>query len=196
MKFAIAATAALAALTAVAPPAAAQTAAPATAVEPPLAVSHVPAGALVEIELTQAVSSRTMKRGDKFTLKLSSPIRLDGQVLVAEGASGVGEVIDAAPSGPLGRPAKLLLAVRYVEADGRQVRLKGLQIGASGSDNTNLIAAAAVVPIGGLFAGFIHGGEIEIPAGTRGVAKLAADLAAAPPAAPATAPITPSETNP
>jgi hypothetical protein len=149
-------------------PAEAQTTpAPAT-----VASTHL-AGVVVEVELAEGVSSKTHKRGDTFAIRLVSPVTVDGRTIPA-GTTGVGQVVDAASSGPLGRPAKLLLAARYLEVDGRQVPLHAFHLGGAGKDQSNAILAASVIPVAGLLAGFIHGGEIEIPAGTHGQAKLAA----------------------
>jgi hypothetical protein len=146
---------------------------------------HVASGTPVDIEIAETISSKVIKRGDKFALRLAYPIMLDGKVVVPAGVTGVGQVVDVAPSGALGRPAKLLLAARYLDFSGRQIPLRTLQLGRGGTDNSDAVMAAGFVPYVGLLAMFMHGGEIEIPVGWRAQAKLAADLdAPAPPAAP------------
>src|SRR5262245_26195561 len=181
------------------PPAPAPTAAPPTA--PPEA-PKVAAGTPVIIEIAEPISSKRVKRGDVFAIRLASPILLDGQVRVPAGIVGRGEVIDAAAAGPLGRPAKLLLAARYLEVDGARLPLRGFNLGTAGRDNTNTILAASFVPYGGICAGLMRGGEPGVPAGSLGRAKPAADLAAqgvvaprAPPPPPATPTSQPSERN-
>ena len=153
---------------------------PAAAVEPAAAAPaqpHVAAGAVVDIEVTELISSKVHKIGDKFALKLAYPILLDGKVVVPAGTTGVGQVIDAAPAGALGRPAKLLLAARYtLDFNGAQIKLRTLQLGRVGVDNGDTIMAMSFVPVVGLASMFMHGGEIEIPVGTRAQAKLVADL--------------------
>jgi hypothetical protein len=162
-------------------PLAAATEAPA----PPRAV----AGQQVILEIAEPISSKTHKRGDFFAIRLAAPIAVGDVVVVPAGAAGKGQVVDAAPAGPLGRPAKLLLAARYLEIDGVQVTLHGLHMGAAGKDNTNAIEGLSFVPYLGVFAGFMKGGEIVIPAGALGAAKLGADVSARPPAAAAPADI-------
>ncbi|WP_298162066.1 hypothetical protein, partial [Brevundimonas sp.] len=39
----------------------------------------IPAGMVVELEVTEAVSTKTHKRGDKFPLRLVRPIVVDGR---------------------------------------------------------------------------------------------------------------------
>jgi len=145
---------------------------------------HVAAGTPVAIELAELVSSKTHKRGDNFALRLALPILLDGKVVVPAGTTGVGQVVDAAASGPLGRPAKLLLAARYLDFNGGQIPLRGLQLGRAGKDKSDTVMAVSFAPYVGVLGLFMHGGEIEIPAGQRAQAKLAADLS--PPSPPAT----------
>jgi hypothetical protein len=139
----------------------------------PAATPHVPAGSVVDIEVTEVISSKVHKIGDKFALRLAYPILLDGKVVVP---TGVGQVIDAARAGALGRPAKLLLAARYLDFNGAQIKLRTLQLGRVGVDNTGAIMAMSFVPYVGLVSMFMHGGEIEVPVGTRAQAKLVADL--------------------
>jgi hypothetical protein len=138
---------------------------------------------VVEIEITQLVSSKTAKIGDKFTLRLAAPIVVSGQVVVPAGVPGVGQVIDANTPGFMGAPGKLVLAARYLDFDGRRIPLRTLRLGGDGKDNTGLTFVATLAV--GLPAGLIKGGNIEIPAGTFAHAKLAADD---PPAQAAAAP--------
>ena len=152
---------------------------------PPTPAAIVASGTPVIIEITELVSSKTHNRGDKFAIRLAAPIQRDGRTLVPAGVTGVGQVIDSARSGILGKPAKLLLAARYLDFKGAQIPLRTLQLGKVGRDTTNAIMAASFVPYVGIAALFVHGGEIEIPAGTQAQAKLAADVPAEPTPAPA-----------
>ncbi|HET6969718.1 MAG TPA: hypothetical protein VFH92_01225 [Phenylobacterium sp.] len=140
--------------------------------------------------MVQPLSSKTLKQGDMFDLRLAAPIVTGGQVLAPSGAPGKGQVIDAAAAGPLGRPAKLVLAARYLEVNGVRTPLRGFHLGSAGADNSNTVMAASFVPYVGIFAGFMKGGEIIIPAGSLGQAKLGAEFP------PATSTPGPAETGP
>jgi hypothetical protein len=142
------------------------------------------AGTVIQLEITQLVSSKTNKRGDKFTLRLAEPITVAGQVLVPAGTTGVGEVIDSGPPGMAGTPGKLVLAARYLDYQGQHIPIRSLKVGGAGKDHTRL--ATGVVIAVGLPGLFITGGNIDVPAGTLADAKLAADY---PPAA---APVPPT----
>ena len=151
---------------------------PAAPSAPPPEVPRAVAGQQLILEIAEPISSKTHKRGDFFAIRLAAPIAVGDTVIVPAGAMGKGQVVDAAPAGPLGRPAKLLLAARYLEIDGVQVTLHGFHLGAAGKDNTNAIEGLSFVPYLGVFAGFMKGGEIVIPAGALGAAKLGADVPA------------------
>jgi len=138
----------------------------------------VPAGTIVTIKIVDAVSTRTVKRGDTFAIRLAAPILLGDKLVVPVGTPGIGQVVDAAPSGALGKPAKLLLAARYLDFNGSHLPLHTMRLFVEGQDNTAAIFAVSFVPYVGVLGAFAHGGEIEIPAGTEALAKLAADVPA------------------
>lgn len=152
-------------------------------------------GTVVEIEIAEPLSSRSNKRGDKFQLTLAAPVVSNGQLVLPAGTSGTGEIVHADRSRGGGKPGELLLAARYLDLAGQRIPLRGFKLGAAGKDNTALALGTSFAL--GPFAHFIHGQEIEIPAGTKANAKLAADVAlpAAPSPAPPTEPLSPSPTQ-
>jgi hypothetical protein len=153
-------------------------------VRPPRAVAdvccRVPAGVVVEIALADRVSTKHQKTGDMFALKLAEPLIFEHRVLALAGAPGVGEVIQATRPGMGGKPAKLVLAARYLDVRGRRIPLEGLQLAASGKSNA---MAAQVVGLSGIafgplgFIGLaVPGGNVDFPAGTAATAELAGDV--------------------
>ncbi len=143
---------------------------------PPNACCRLAAGVLVELELAQEVSTKTVKPGDHFALSLASPIVVDGKVVAPAGARGEGEVIDASGGGFGGKPAKLVLAARYVEFDGHRLALHAFKLSGAGRNNSDVAMAASFVPYAGLLAIAIPGGGVGYPAGTRASAKVAAEV--------------------
>jgi hypothetical protein len=100
-------------------------------------------------------------------------------MVLRAGAPGVGEVVQASRHGLGGKPAKLVLAARYLTVGGRRVPLRGLRLAAAGHNNAN---AAGVVGLTGIafaplgFAGLaVRGGNVEFPAGLRAAASIAKD---------------------
>lgn len=136
---------------------------------------HIAAGTPIRLELTDKVTSRDQKRGDKFGLKLAEPLVVGGIVVLPQGVQGVGEVVDAGSSGMGGAPGKLLLAGRYLTWNGQQIPLRGLKIGGAGKDHSQL-AMGVGLAVGGVFGLLVHGGNIEVLAGTQADAKIANDL--------------------
>ena len=148
-------------------------------------VRCVPALTPVVISLDAPVSSRTAKTGENFAFSLAEPIMLDGVVLVPAGTKGVGEVVHAKGSG-MGVGGELVLAARYLDYDGRQIRLRSMKFGVVGKDQQTLAFAVAVTA--GLPGLLIKGKHIDIAQGTLAGAKLTEDLYLEPPAPAPTAP--------
>ena len=113
-------------------------------------------------------------RGDKFPIALAAPIVINGKLALKSGARGWGEVVYAEPGGMGGKAGKLVLAARYLEVNGTQVRLKALNLSGSGdADFWAMQGAAAAIGVGALFIG---GKNMEYPEGYKGVAKIAEDV--------------------
>ena len=136
------------------------------------------AGSVVELELAEVVSSLRNQRGDRYALRTTSPLVIDGQVVAPAGLEVEGAVVHANKSRSGGQAGELLLAARRFEVEGRVVPLKGMKLGASGRDRSNEALAASFVI--GPFAMFMRGKEIEIPVGTLAHAKVASDVSFAP----------------
>lgn len=135
---------------------------------------RLPAGSPVELQLGETLSSTRHKRGDRFALRLSQPLAVEGAEPIPAGTPAVGEVVHGARSRGGGAPGELLIAGRYLEYNGRQIPLRGLSVGQSGREQINGAMGAAFVI--GPFAMFVRGREIEIPADTALRAKLAQAL--------------------
>jgi hypothetical protein len=168
---------------------AAAIATPPAAVAAPAAPGFVrlPAGAQLEVELVDPLSSATSKLGDRFALRLAAPIVSGGVELAPAGALGEGEVIDAARAGMGGKQGKLIISARRLDLAGRQVRIRGMSLMAAGKSRVDLATGVMLVPYVGVASILIEGGEIQIPAGARGTVRLAEDVdfpAVASPAAP------------
>jgi hypothetical protein len=134
----------------------------------------VPAGTPVLVEITAPLSSRTLKPGDTFPLRLAQPILVDGKTVVEAGAVGGGQVVDAAAAGMMGKPAKLILAARYLDIGGHQVKLRAMQFVRNGEGRDGEVLALGFAI--GIVSFLVKGGDIEVPAGSNAQAKLGEDL--------------------
>ena len=147
----------------------------------PSKIVRLAAGTLLEVELVSPLSSATSHLGDRFALRLAAPISDNGVELVAAGAIGEGEVIDAAHAGMAGRAGKLILSARHLELNGRPTRIRALTLittGQSGigQSRVGLATGVMLLPYVGPTAVLIRGGEVEIPAGAHYTVKLAEDV--------------------
>ena|ERR1700751_3698556 len=61
---------------------------------PPQPVTYtIPAGKRVTVRLVQSISSKTAKEGDAFDATVTSPISVNGKVLVTSGSTASGTVV-------------------------------------------------------------------------------------------------------
>lgn len=175
---------------------------------PPVAAPccHVTAGSVVNIQLLTEVSTKTVHPGDHFAIKLSAALVVDGQVVIPAGVEGEGEVVDAARPGMAGKPAKLVLAARFLDLNGRRVALRAFKLSSAGKDNSTSADVLSFTPYVGILALAVTGGDVVYPAGVGADAKIAQDIdlpsrgaAGLPPAAstaPALSPASPPAPTP
>ena len=147
---------------------------PAVPLTPVRACCRVPANTIIALEILDLLNSSRHKRGDKFRLRVVTPVMIDGTSLISAGTLGVGEIVHAAAARGGGAPGELLIAARSLDLGGQSAPLRGLKLGVTGGDNSGM--ALGVSFAAGPFAMFIRGREIEIPAGTRVHARLAQDV--------------------
>ena len=145
------------------------------------ACCKVKAGEPVMVELADPLSTKTAKSGDTFALKLSEPLVINHRIVLQAGATGVGQVVEAAKPGLGGKPAKLVVAAQYlVDQHGRHIPLRGLQLSAAGKGRVGAAAAVGAAGIAfaplGLAAFAIRGGDVELPAGAQAMAKVSKPL--------------------
>lgn len=140
---------------------------------PSPATVRIPAGAEIQMEVVEELSSTASRQGQLFELRLVEPIIVDSQVIVPAGAIGGGEVIDAQPGGTHGVPGVLVVSGRFVEVNGPRVRIRGMQILRGGVDQ-GMNAAVGFLTYGTQERR--RGGETRIVPGTRATAIIAADV--------------------
>jgi hypothetical protein len=144
----------------------------------------IAAGTPVEVELISPVSTKTQKTGDKFAFRLAAPVIVDGRIALRAGMPGVGEVIEAAQPGLGGKPAKLILAARYLEQGPTHVDLDGMQLSSAGQGHAGEANALGLTGIAfgplGLIGFAVKGGDASFPRGAKAVAQVSRDVTAPP----------------
>lgn len=148
--------------------------APPASVAPMAEDGVIAAGTLVALRVEENLSSRTSKRGDRFPITLMNDLWLGNRIAVPAGTRGVGEVIHAAGKGFGGRAGELIVTARYLEFEGRRIRLGHFRLGAAGADNaTTAIFATMAAPVAGLF---VTGTSATIGLGQFAQARIAEDF--------------------
>lgn len=128
-------------------------------------VATIPLKTPVRFTLNTAISSKTALPGDQFQLKVSEDLVINGVVVIPAGTPATGEIIHAQKAGGFGKPGELLVAIRYVDLQGQQIKMRSFQP-LQGKSHSNAAMATSFVPVVGLFAGFIQGGQIVMPENT------------------------------
>ena len=150
------------------------TAQPAEIDAPPAAgMVRLAAETPVQIEIGAEISSRTGKIDDWFPIRLAAPIEVDGKVLIPAGATGQGQIVHAAKARALGKPGELILAARFIACGDARIELRSFRVSNGGKDNSGLIVAGSIAA--GVFAAplmFVSGGEVIVPNGATGTAKV------------------------
>lgn len=133
----------------------------------------IPALTVVDIDILDNLDSKSSKPGDFFKIRLAEPILIDGRTLVPAGTEGVGQVVHAAKARAAGKAGELILAARYLDFRGTQLKLRSFRYGSStGKSNVDTAAVVGMAVASPLML-VITGGEIKVPAGTRANAKTA-----------------------
>lgn len=134
----------------------------------------VPAGTIIDLVTTNAISSKKSVKGDLLYLKVAAPVTIDGAVALPAGTVVVAQLTRAEPRGAFGRSGKLDVQLLYAELPGGTMRISGAvrARGKSGADDAAATAAAFLV------LPFISTGRsAEIPAGSEVSARLDRSIA-------------------
>jgi hypothetical protein len=141
-----------------------------TALDSPLC--QIPVGTILIVETTQAVNSETAVTGSKYSIRLAEPIKIDGKILVDSGVMGVGDIIHAQRRQAFsGRAGELIIAARYLEANGVRLKLGKSNIEIAGEQSRGFVFN------GGSVAPTISSEATEIPIGTFTEAEVVSECA-------------------
>lgn len=138
----------------------------------------IPDGTVVQVVLTQALSSANNHQNDAVHFEVADDIRVGGVLVIAKGAPAVGHISEAEPKGRWGHSGKLSYSVDYAKAvDGSNVRLR-----ASASQGGQDSKAALML---GLSGAFKHGKDAKVAKGATMSAYVDGDNAVSVSATPA-----------
>lgn len=129
---------------------------------------------LVKIKLVTPLNTRTSRSGDEVTFQVADDVTVDGSIIIAKGSQGMGKVNKVKESKNFGRDAQIQISFDTVEAiDGSTVQTI---LGEKAKEENKSLATAAgasvagmvlLGPIGIVGGAFVHGKDVEIPAGAE-----------------------------
>jgi len=129
------------------------------------ATVKVPAGTVVRVRTNSTLSPESLNAGDNVYFTVVSDVSVDGNVVVKAGAQAVGEVSTSQKKGALGKPAKIGVKVKSVQAvDESTIFLSGNKQVEGEDKQTSTIIITLVLC---LLAALIQGGDADIPVGTE-----------------------------
>ncbi len=133
----------------------------------------LPAGASLGIVTKYEINSAEVRAGDVLTFSVAEPVKVNGVIVIAEGAQVIGTVTMAHQGRPFGKAGRLAWEIQYAVAiNGERVPLT-LKKNAVGESKGGTVAAATIttavllLPIApvALLWGFKRGKPAIIPAG-------------------------------
>lgn len=135
----------------------------------------IPNGVAIQVEAPYDVNSQLVRKGDKISFRVANPVKVDGVLVIAQGATATAEVVIAERGGHFGRAGRLAWAMKEVMAvDGTRIplqqggRVVGDSHGAQVATQIAIMSATLfiVAPLA-LLAGFKRGENAVLPAGKR-----------------------------
>lgn len=125
----------------------------------------IPDGTDFTVVTTEEISGKTAVEGDPLTFKVEEDVKVNGQVVIAEGTVVKGTVANAKKSGRMGKGGQLGIRVESTTAiDGQKIKLRATKA-SEGGDKTGKVIALSLL-ISPLF--FLkRGKDAKIKAGTK-----------------------------
>lgn len=129
---------------------------------------------LLKIKLVTPLNTRTSRSGDAIVFQVADDIYVDGSLIIAKGAQGTGKVDKVEESKNFGRDAQML--INFDSVDGIDGSVVHTVLGEKAKAENKSLATAAgasvagmmiLGPIGIVGGAFVHGKDVEIPAGTE-----------------------------
>lgn len=120
-------------------------------------------GSVVALSLEKAINS-DMTEGASVDLRVIRDVSVGDKVVIKSGTMASATITDVKSSGAIGRPGKVSLKLRSVQAvDGQQIFLKG-SVDKEGDDKVVMTVILGLLCLP-LF--LINGGDATVPAGTE-----------------------------
>jgi hypothetical protein len=137
------------------------------------------AGTPVPVVLSEALTTKgkTLKVGQRVQLEVAQDVLLGGQVVIPARSPVEGVLTEVRNKGMWGKSGGIHLAVKSVNINGVNIRLKGEMDSRGETGTAGVVGAIVVLPIAGFF---VTGTSAEMPLNMPGRAMLDQDIALAP----------------
>jgi hypothetical protein len=121
----------------------------------------VPAGTVITVRLGESVGSKISQAGQSFSATVANPVDLGGKVVIPDGATATGTVVDAKPLGRFKGGAALELRLTSIHINGtdRPVETSALTRTAKGKGKRTAVMAGGGAGLGALIGGLAGGGK-------------------------------------
>src|SRR5258707_7845669 len=121
----------------------------------------IPAGTRVTIRLAQAVGSKISQPGEAFSGAVATPVEVNGQTLIASGATASGTVVDAKALGHFAGGARLELKLNSININGadQPVQTSSIVQVIKGKGKRTGIMAGGGAGLGAIIGGIAGGGK-------------------------------------
>lgn len=121
----------------------------------------VAAGTVLTVRLGDSVGSKTSQPGQTFTATLAKAVEVEGETLIAEGASATGTVVDAKPLGRFKGGAVLQLRLDSIKVNGadRPIQTSSVIRAEQGKGKRTAVLAGGGAAVGALIGGLAGGGK-------------------------------------
>ena len=140
----------------------------------------LPAGTLIPVRLSEAISTEKQLTNDPFTAVLSEPLVINGMVIAERGARAEGRIVNITRAGKVKGTAELAIELtQFISSDGQKVRIQTALFEKEGKSSAKKDAGkvAAAAGIGAAVGAIFGGGKgAAIGAGAGGGAAGGAVL--------------------
>ena len=121
----------------------------------------VPAGTTLTVRLGQAVGSKISEAGQSFSATLSTPIEIDGNTVIAAGATARGLVVEAKPLGKFKGGAVLELRLTSITVNGseKSIETSAVTRTQKGKGKRTGVLAGGGAAVGAIIGGLAGGGK-------------------------------------
>lgn len=121
----------------------------------------VPAGTTITVRLGEAVGSKISSPGQSFSATVATPVTVDGNTVIPDGAQATGTVVDAKPLGRFKGGAVLQIKLTSVTVNGsaREVQTSAMTRSIQGKGKRTAVLTGGGAAAGALIGGLIGGGK-------------------------------------